>query len=108
MTEPEVDVLAALPAGSNPVEVVGDSALARAVRSRLAERDTSGADRPAAVVETTGDPVRIEEAIRRVADLGTVVLAGPVQPAADPLDLYSDLHLRGLTVVAIASGDDRT
>lgn len=100
MVEPETDIIAALPSGHGPVEVVGDGALAMAVRARVAQRGPSDGDPPATIVETTGDPARIAEALRRVADLGTIVLAGPLPPASPAFDLYSDLHVRGLTMVA--------
>lgn len=37
-----------------------------------------GAARPAAVVETTGRPETVVLATKRVCDMGTVVMAGPV------------------------------
>ena len=99
MREPAVDeVVAALAAAAGPVEVVGDGALARALRTRLGDaRDA----RPAAIVETSGDGQAIQEALRRVAPLGTVVLAGPPPAGPVALDLYADLHVRGLTLVGV-------
>lgn len=58
------------------------------------------------VVETTGEPAAIEAALQRAPDLGIVVIAGPMATAPAPLDLYSDLHVRGLTVLCVPPGDD--
>jgi threonine dehydrogenase-like Zn-dependent dehydrogenase len=91
----------ALAAGGEWVDVLGGGELAEALRSRLGAR-AAGESQPGAVIETTGDPESIAAALRTVADLGTVVLAGP-PPAGDaPLDLYADLHVRGLTLVGLA------
>jgi len=92
--------LAALPPGATPIEVVGDGALARALREHLGTR--AAGERPAAIIETTGDPDAIRAALARVDDLGTVVLAGPEPQAEVALDLYADLHVRGLTLAGTA------
>lgn len=84
-----------------PVEVVGRSALAEQVRGLLGTRLQDVGDPPRAVVETTGEPAALVAALRRVATLGTVVVAGP-QPTTPPaLDLYVDVHLRSLVVVGV-------
>ena len=90
----------AIPAGAGPVEVLGDGPLAELLRHTLGSDDASR--RPSVVVDTTGDAAELERALRRVDDLGIVVLAGP--PPSEPLalDLYGDLHVRGLTVVGVA------
>jgi threonine dehydrogenase-like Zn-dependent dehydrogenase len=92
----------ALAPDATPVEVVGETSLGEAVRARLGHR-AAGAGRPAAVIETTGNRDEIEAALRRVDDLGTVVLAGPPPPGPVPLDLYADLHVRGLTLVGVVA-----
>lgn len=84
------------------VEVRGSGLVAHLVRKLAGERashDPEPRGRPAVVVETTGDPAAVVEATRSVADLGLVVLAG--EPAGRDLDLnlYSDVHVRGLEVV---------
>jgi threonine dehydrogenase-like Zn-dependent dehydrogenase len=94
-------VAAALPAGGGPLEVSGENALAQALRERLGG-DPPGATRPRVVVETTGGGDAIRAALARVADLGTVVLAGAIDRAPIELDLYADLHVRGLTIVGVA------
>jgi len=107
MMEPAVaDALGALPANPGPVEVVGDGPLARALRARLKLRAGGAGQRPVAVIETTGGVLAVQDALRRVADLGTVVLAGPPPPDPVALDMYADLHVRGLTLVGTSSPGD--
>jgi hypothetical protein len=62
-------------------------------------------ERPAVVVDTIGSAEAIAEATRSVADLGAVVLAGPTEPFIS-LDLYPDVHLRGLTLVGVPLLED--
>ena len=64
----------AVPGGAAPVEVLGDGLLAERLRETL-ERAGDGA--PAVVVDTTGDPRRIADALGRLDHLGVLVLAGP-------------------------------
>lgn len=81
-------------AGS-PVAVSGDGPDADALRVEF-PADTGT---PTTVIETSGTVAGIREAMATVADLGTVVLAGRL-PDHDPtLDLYGDLHVRGLTII---------
>lgn len=84
------------------VAVTGAGLVAAAARRQLAAEGRLASprdDAPAAVVETTGDPAKIVAATRRVADAGTVVLAGEPLERTYDLDLYSDVHVRGLRVV---------
>jgi hypothetical protein len=76
------------------IEVGGDGAVARLVRS-LTGAPSRAAGVPVAVVDTSGTSVSVSDALRRVADLGLVVIAAAVR---DPLtlSLYPDLHVRGL------------
>ena len=60
---------------------------------------------PAVVVEETGEPAEIERALAQVEDLGTVVLAAPVADPEAMIDLYADLHVRGLTLVTAPPDD---
>ena len=94
-------VIAALPAEGS-VEVTGTGELATGLRSRLRERTGGAHDRVGAAVDTTGDLGLIADLLTRLDDLGTLVLAGPPAPEPPALDLYADLHVRGLTVVGIA------
>ena len=58
------------------------------------------------VVETTGEPAEVEAALRRAPDLGVVVLAGPVPGETPAINLYGDVHVRGLTVVCVPPARD--
>lgn len=93
---------AALPASVRPsVEVIGQGLVAACVRRLLepVERDPAT---PRAVVDTTGDPDTIRRALERVAELGTVVVAGESAGRTFDLDMYSTIHGRGLVLVGIA------
>ena len=92
----------ALAAGPGWVDVLGDGDLADSIRTRLGTR-AAGESTPVAVIETSGQLNAIADALKRVADLGTVVLAGPPPADAATLDLYADLHVRGLTLVGLAT-----
>jgi hypothetical protein len=87
-----------------PTEVWGRGAVAlaagRALGVQARDRALRG-ERPAAVVETTGDPDRINEATRVLADLGTLVLVGEALGRHLSLNLYADVHSRGLRIVGI-------
>lgn len=96
--------IGALPAEASSVEVLGESALAHSIRARLGARNVPDGQRPDAVVDATGDPQRIQSAMARVGDLGAIVLAAPVPRTPARLDLYADLHVRGLTLIGIAAG----
>jgi hypothetical protein len=92
-----VDVVATRP-GAGPVEVTGDGEVAAAVRAAVgagAAMETA----PACIVETTGRPEVIERSRARQADLGLLVQAGAPQPLT--IDLYADVHVRGLRVVGV-------
>ena len=78
-----------------PIVVLGDGPDADDLRDAL----PTCTGTPATVIETTGTTEGLREALAAVEDLGTVVLAGP-SPDPDPtLDLYGDLHVRGLTII---------
>lgn len=81
-----------------PVEVVGAGEVAEAVRAAVG-RDAG--DDPATIVETTGTPEALADALARVRTLGTVVLAGPPPSTGVDLDVYADLHVRGLTLIGV-------
>jgi hypothetical protein len=90
--------------GAASAIVLGSGTVARHARRLLAASGVPDpGDAPAdAIVAATGDPESISEALRRVASLGTVVLIGEPLGRHAPVDLYSDLHARGLTLVGIA------
>lgn len=60
------------------------------------------ADRPQAIVDTTGNPVVLAAAFARVADLGIVVLAGETSGRELQYDFYPHVHVRGLRIVGLA------
>lgn len=96
--------VARVPAGApGTVEVVGDGALAAAVRALLGPRVGAADERPRAVVETSGAAAAIAAALARVDDRAVVVLAGEDGGRAPLVDLYADIHLRGLELVGVAA-----
>jgi threonine dehydrogenase-like Zn-dependent dehydrogenase len=113
--------------GHGPVEVTGEGFVAGAVAAIVgAHMPTNGARpaadgggppaadggdrdrdaRPAAIVDTTGDPGRIRDALARLEDLGTLVLAGETGDRPLELDLYPDVHVRGLRIVGVSLDTD--
>lgn len=90
---------------SGRTEVIGKGVVAAMVR-RLVPRsrgEGSGDDGPLrTIVDTTGDPAVLEAATNRLADLGTLVLAGEPLGRRLSLDLYPDVHRRGLRLVGVA------
>lgn len=88
-------------AGPAATQVLGTGALAQAVR-RLLGVGPEPTDRPAAIVDLTGDPERVVDATERLADLGVLVLAGPASGRKHPINLYSDVHRRGLRLIGVA------
>lgn len=92
-----MDTLAEVPHGA--VEVIGDGILAALTRQILTDRaPTVG---PSAIVETSGSPAAVRDALRRSDPLGTVLLTAPPTHASVELATYSDLHVRGALVVGI-------
>jgi threonine dehydrogenase-like Zn-dependent dehydrogenase len=86
------------------VEVTGNGLIALQVRELLGRRGAAAPfDRPTAVVDTTGDPRVIIEATRRIADLGTVALVGESLGRTAEMNLYPDVHVRGLTLMGVPS-----
>lgn len=92
---------------TGPIEVHGRGIVSRLIRAILSDQPVLPADgedsRPTAIVDAIGDPVRIVEMTRRLADLGTLVLVG--EPLGRRLDmhLYPDIHARGLRLVGVPS-----
>ena len=88
---------------NGPVEVIGDDDLAASLDERLPERKVEvSTTSPVVVIDATGSPERIREALRRLDNLGTLVLACGVLGGIIT-NLYTDLHLRSLTIVAMTS-----
>lgn len=87
------------------VEVTGVGFVAEHVRRLLSvarQPDEAGeTPRPAVIVDATGAGDVIEAATRRLDDLGTLVLAGESAGRRFPLNVYADIHSRGLRVVGV-------
>lgn len=101
-------VLSDLP--GDRVKVTGDGALAQRLRERGLDGDVD--QPPLAVIETTGRGPELTAACAEVADGGTVVLAADAPEPVD-IDLYRDVHRRGLVLVGVSgqgpfpgTGDD--
>ena len=89
--------------GADPgaVLVSGDGPSAATLRQRFPGTPAE----PNVVIETAGTTEGIQAAFEDVASLGTVVLVGPPPAGPPTLDLYGDVHVRGLTVVGVPTGD---
>lgn len=95
-----VRAVAAVAGGpSGGVNVIGEGLLARLVQRLLPA--SFDAERPWAVIEATGSDSNVREAIGTVEVLGTVVLAAPVDARVIEVAAYTDIHLRGRTVVGV-------
>jgi O-succinylbenzoate synthase len=81
--------------GHAPAQVLGDGFVAGALRAALA----APGERSEAVIDCAGDPDRLLDAIARVRDLGVVILAGEPVGRELAIDLYVDVHRRGLHVL---------
>jgi hypothetical protein len=57
-------------------------------------------ERPERLTDTTGEVAEVERLLGEVRDLGVVILAGPPLSQDAAIDLYTDLHVRGLTLIA--------
>ena len=87
------------PVAPERVEVVGAGLVAELVRRGCAHRgDQPGA--PHAVIECSGREEAVLAATERLAGGGLLVLAGEYNPPPD-LDLYRDVHRRGLRLVGV-------
>jgi hypothetical protein len=90
------------PAPPASVGVTGAGVIAAAVRALVhGDEARAGPERPQVVVDASGDPDRIVDATRRLADLGTLVLVGESLGRPLRVDLYPDVHRRGLTLVGV-------
>ena len=87
---------------ADSIEVVGSGLIALQARALLGGRFGLSTEQPRAIVDTTGDPEVIVDATRRIAALGTVVLAGEGLGRKAEMNLYPDVHVRGLTLVGVS------
>jgi D-arabinose 1-dehydrogenase-like Zn-dependent alcohol dehydrogenase len=83
------------------VAVLGEGRLAGALRERLGSRVAAAPTGASVVIDTTGEAEQIAAALSAVEDLGVILLAGSPPAAPLALDLYSDLHVRGLRVIGL-------
>jgi hypothetical protein len=98
------DAVAALDqAALKCVHVIGTGVVAAAARMLLERRqvETNSEAPPSAIIDTTGNPELVMEATRKVAPLGAVVLAGEPLGRSLTIDLYPDVHVRGLRVIGV-------
>ncbi len=94
------DVAAAVPEPERTATwVIGEGVVAAQVRALLGGQG-SGGTRPPAVVVMTSDPSDVAQATHRVCDGGIVVLAGDCSGPLE-LNLYSDVHRRGLRLTGV-------
>jgi threonine dehydrogenase-like Zn-dependent dehydrogenase len=92
-----LDAVSQIPAGR--VKVSGEGSLAAALTRRLGAGEEAG-EAPLAVIETTGHSDQLAAACAEVASGGTVVLAGGPAAPVD-IDLYRDVHRRGLVLIGV-------
>ena len=91
---------AAQGAPGSHVHVSGEGIVAGLVRDRLGALPEHADGAPGVVIDTTVDSDTLISATRIVGDLGTVVLAAGASDRTVALDLYPDVHVRGLRLVA--------
>ncbi len=94
-----VSIAAADPAGDRTIAVIGEGLLAHLVKGLLPNRTIT---EPDIMIDTTGSPNRIRQAIATLPRLGHLVLAAPPRTADIDLATYRDLHVRALTVTGVA------
>lgn len=102
LTATAQEAIAAIGDVPGPIHVIGGGLIAQLVGERLGERLSPGSPRPVAVVDCTGNPELIHAAIAHLDDLGAIVLVGPSPGESLVIDLYPNVHLRGLRIVGVA------
>lgn len=80
------------------VDVSGEGLVAHEIRRLVSG---PGDRAPAACVDTTGDVGAITAATRKVRRCGLVILAGESMGRPLSIDLYRDVHLRGLRLIGV-------
>jgi hypothetical protein len=95
-----VDAAMGVPADS--INVIGSGLIALQMRALLGDGSSKRClEQPRVIIDATGDPSAIVDATRRVAALGRVVLVGESLGRKSELNLYPDVHVRGLTLVGV-------
>jgi hypothetical protein len=103
--EVAAEAVSRVPEDARSVKVLGDGLVATEARLLLDTRAGSApgqGERPGCVIDATGDPDAILNALGELDDLGTLVAAGPLGDRPFPINLYAHVHLRGLHVVGVA------
>jgi hypothetical protein len=90
-----LELVAAVDGGR--IEVLGHGAIAERIRDG-AGRPNGGAPLDV-VVDATGDPALLAEALGRLRDEGTLLLVGERAGRTASFDPYPDLHRRGLRLI---------
>jgi threonine dehydrogenase-like Zn-dependent dehydrogenase len=91
-------VAAADPSDSSTITVIGQGLLAHLINDLLPKGAPTD---PNIVIDTTGSPDHIKQAIATLPRLGHLVLAAPPRTADIDLATYRDLHVRALTVTGV-------
>jgi threonine dehydrogenase-like Zn-dependent dehydrogenase len=65
-------------------------------RDRLAEATGGG---PAAVIEATGSPEPVKQALEIAGNGGRIILLGSTRGTSDDVNWYQDIHRRGLQII---------
>jgi hypothetical protein len=81
------------------IDVVGRGFSSALVRRVLELAPGDEALPPAAIVDASGDVAAVVAATRRLAPLGTLVVMGESSGRSLEIDLYPDVHVRGLRLV---------
>ena len=85
------------------VEVIGTGAVAQAIAHAVGTTAGLRVESPRTIVDTTGKADVLVDATQRLPELGTFVLAGPPPSANVTIDLYPDVHVRGLRLVGVGT-----
>jgi hypothetical protein len=96
-----------VPTGLVRGAVIGQGMLSELVRQLV--RPVPAGVPPEVIIDVTGDPALLTEATERLPPLGTLVLACETSEVGWDIDLYPDVHARGLVLVGVgpeADADD--
>jgi len=104
MSSYDDEVVAVATGAGATIEVAGEGPLATRLRERFAGSEpAAGAEPEVVVVAAHGDDA-LAAALGRVANLGTVILAGAPEQPTVAIDLYADLHSRAITLIGMTGG----
>jgi hypothetical protein len=103
--------LARRAAAHMPAEVHGGVVLGQGMLSELVRqlvRPVPAGVRPEVIIDVTGDPGMLTGATGHLRPLGTLVLAGETSGEDWDINLYPDVHARGLVLVGVGTVEDAT